>query len=156
MTKYNKFNKNTRKEKIRKRYKARRRRLGGKICFTKKCRQRRKTRKLMKENSMPTRKSNINTRKMTDLQVNAKIAAALKEQDSTYSDDAIELLQGLHSTKNLHDDNNEGLDESELKLLEQSGGKRKRTRRRKRRQKKRRRRKTKRKTKRRRKRRRKR
>jgi hypothetical protein len=146
MTKYNKFNKNTRKEKIRKRYKARRRRTqrGGKICFTKKCRQRRKTRKLMKENRMPTRKSNSNTRKMTNLQVNAKIAAALQKDDSSYSDDAIELLQSLHSTKNLHDDNDEGLDESELKLMEQSGGKRKRTRRRKRRRKERRRRKTKR------------
>ena len=93
----------------------------------------------------PTIKSNDNIRKMTDLQVSAKIAAALKQQDSTYSDDAIELLQGLHSTKNLHDDNDEGLDESELKLIEQAGGKRKRTRRRKRkRRRKRRRRKTKR------------
>lgn len=104
----------------RKRGRKRRRKQGG-VCFTKKCRDKRSNRKTKKIYTKkyfetPTYKSS-DTRRMTDLAVSAKIAAALKNvEDKSFSDDAVDLLQSLHSTSNIHEE--EGLNESDLKLID--------------------------------------
>lgn len=111
-----------RKRKTRKRKRKTRKRKGGKICFSKKCREKRrsnrKTKKIYTKKyfETPTYKSS-DTGRMTDLAVSAKIAAALKNvDDKSFSDDAIDLLQSLHSTAN--EEEEEGLNESDLKLID--------------------------------------
>ena len=81
----------------------RRRKQGG-VCFTKKCREKRRSNRNTKKNYTqknfvtPNNKSS-DERRLTDLAVSAKIAAALKNvEDKSFSDDAVDLLQSLHST----------------------------------------------------------
>ncbi len=103
---------------------------GGRKKRTRKKKRRRKSRRKRK-----TRKKGgkVDNKKLRDLKVQAKIAAALKEaNDNEYSNDAIELLQSLHSTAEPEE---EGLDEADLKLIGLVGGKNRKTRRKRKRRK---------------------
>ena len=111
-----------------------RHKLGGRKKRTKKNKRRRKKKRRRKTKK---KGGKVDNKKLRDLKVHAKIAAALREanNDKKFSNDAIELLQSLHS---IEEPEEEGLDEADLKLVGLVGGKNRKTRRNRKRKKKRR------------------
>ena len=116
------------------RKKSRRKKSRRKKSRRKKSRRRTSRRRTSRRRTSRRRKrkgGDVDNNKLKDLKIQAIIAAALKDSnDDKFSNDVVEFLQSLQTNKVIKEE--EGLDDTELKLIGLSGGKNRKTRRRKR------------------------